>query len=227
MAKSKPVLVIPDLHCPAMLKGFIPFLKKIQKKHNCGRVVGIGDLVDWNAISFHEKDPSMPSASEEYRKARLQVKQVHDAFPKVDFLIGNHDSLPARKALTVGLPKEVIVDFKSLWGLKGWTIHPRYADLTINGVVYRHGDKGKGGAMAAHKNAIGEFRSLVQGHLHAQAGVVYHANQGECIFGMQTGCGVDHDHPAMSYGRVYANKPIVGCGVVYSSRLAVFEPMFL
>jgi len=26
---------------------------------------------------------------------------------------------------------------------------------------------------------------------------------------------------------VYAAKPIVGCGVVYSSKVAFFEPMFL
>ena len=26
---------------------------------------------------------------------------------------------------------------------------------------------------------------------------------------------------------VYAAKPILGCGVVYSSKLAFFEPMFL
>jgi hypothetical protein len=44
---------------------------------------------------------------------------------------------------------------------------------------------------------------------------------------MQVGCGVEHDHPSMNYGRVYAAKPIVGCGVVYSSKVAFFEPMFL
>jgi hypothetical protein len=31
----------------------------------------------------------------------------------------------------------------------------------------------------------------------------------------------------MAYGKVYSNKPIVGCGVVYSSKLAHFEPMYL
>lgn len=227
MAKKNKVLVIGDIHAPAMLDGYIPFLKKIYRKHGCNRVVSIGDLVDWNAISYHEKSASGPSASEEYRKARIQVAKLHRAFPVVDHLLGNHDSLPSRKAQTIGLPEDVLKDFQTLWDLKGWTIHGRYADLEIDGVLYRHGDKGKGGAMAAHKNAMSEFKSLVQGHLHAQAGVVYHANQGKCIFGMQVGCGVDHTNPAMNYGRIYANKPIVGCGVVYSERLAFFEPMFL
>ena len=221
------ILVIGDTHCPALHSGYIRFLKKIEKKHKCNRVVHIGDLVDWNAISYHEKDPSMPSAGEEYRKALKQVRALKRAFPKVDHLIGNHDALPTRKAQTIGIPIEVMKDFKSLWVLDNWTIHPRYHDLVIDDVIYRHGDKGKGGAMAAYKNAQSEFSSLVQGHLHAQAGIVYHANKEQCVFGMQTGCGVDGNHPSMNYGRIYAQKPIVGCGVVYSSKVAFFEPMFL
>ncbi len=224
---SKPVLVIGDTHAPCMLKGYVPFLKKIQKKHDCGRVVHIGDVVDWNSINYHEKDSSMPGAMEEFKAARKQVQILYKAFPKLEYMIGNHDALPARKAKTIGLPEHLLKNFKTLWGVDTWTIHPRFTDLEINGVIYRHGDKGKGGAMAAHKNSVAEFTSLVQGHLHAQFGVVYHANQGDCVFGMQVGCGVDHDHPAMSYGRVYSAKPIVGCGVVYSKKYAVAEPMFL
>ena len=210
-----------------MHKDYIRFLKKIQKKHNCGRVVHIGDLVDWSAISYHEKDVSLPSPVEEYKAAMRQVKQLHKAFPKADILCGNHDALPYRKARTMGIPEEALKNFKDLWSLDGWTVHPRYHDLVIDGVIYRHGDKCKGGQMAAYKNAVAEFCSLVQGHLHAQAGVVYHANQEDCVFGLQVGGGVDHDHPAMAYGRVYAQKPIVGCGVVYGPKLAMFEPMSL
>ena len=224
---KKPILVIGDTHMPCMHKDYISFLKKIQKKHNCKRVIHIGDLVDWNAISYHEKDPSMPSAKEEFDAAWKQVRQLHKAFPVVDHMIGNHDSLPQRKAQTAGLGEEVLKSFGELWELEGWTIHPRFSDLVIDDVIYRHGDKGKGGQMAAHKNSVAEFRSLVQGHLHAQAGVVYHANHEDCVFGLQPGCGVNHNHPAMNYGRVYSAKPIVGCGVVYSSKVAHFEPMFL
>lgn len=227
MKNKKPVLVIGDTHAPCMHRDYIKFLKKIQKKHGCGRVVHIGDLVDWNSISFHDSEAFMPNPVDEFKQAQKQVKALHKAFPKVDLLTGNHDSLPSRKASTLGLPEEILRGFGSLWDLEGWTIHDRYSDLIIDDVIYRHGDKGKGGTMAAYKNAIAEFGSVVQGHLHAQAGVVYHANKEDCVFGMQVGCGVDHNHPAMNYGRVYAAKPILGCGVVYSSKVAHFEPMFL
>ena len=222
---TKPTLVFSCLHAPAMKEGFVQFLTKVQRKHNCERVVCLGDLADWNAISFHEKDPSMPGVEEEFRQAQKQVRQVHRAFPKVDFLIGNHDDLPRRKAVTVGLPDSLMKGFKELWQLDGWTIHPRYTKLWIGGVQYRHGDMGKGGLNAAKANAMAEFCSLAQGHLHAQAGVTYHANDKSCVFGLSVGCGADHDHPAMNYGRVYSAKPIVGCGVVYSPQYAVFEPM--
>jgi len=227
MSKKQPVLVIGDTHAPCMHKDYIKFLKKIQKKHNCGRVVHIGDMVDWNSISFHDSEAFMPNPVDEFKQARKQVKALHKAFPRADYLTGNHSALPSRQAAKLGLPEDILVDFKTLWGLEGWTIHPRYADLVIDDVIYRHGDKGKGGLMAAYKNAIAEFKSVVQGHLHAQAGVVYHANGKDCVFGMQVGCGVDHNHPAMNYGKVYAAKPIVSCGVVYSPKVAFVEPMFM
>jgi len=221
------VLVIADTHCPAMHHGYIDFLISIFHKHKCTRVVHIGDLVDWNAISFHEKDPSMPSAADEFVAASKQVRALHKAFPEVDYLIGNHSALPERKAQSVGLPPEVILNFKTLWGLDGWEIHPRFTDLLIDNVIYRHGDKEKGGQMSALKNAQAQFKSLVMGHLHAQAGINYHANQDGVVFGMNVGCGVDHSHPAMNYGRIYAARPVLGCGVVYSPKLAFFEPMFI
>jgi len=221
------VLVIADTHCPAMHHGYIDFLISIFHKHKCTRVVHIGDLVDWNAISFHEKDPSMPSAADEFVAASKQVRALHKAFPEVDYLIGNHSALPERKAQSVGLPPEVILNFKTLWGLDGWEIHPRFTDLVIDNVIYRHGDKEKGGQMSALKNAQAQFKSLVMGHLHAQAGINYHANQDGVVFGMNVGCGVDHSHPAMNYGRIYAARPVLGCGVVSSPKLAFFEPMFI
>jgi hypothetical protein len=205
-----------------MHAGYIRFLKRIEKKYKCNRVVHIGDLVDWNAISFHEKDPAMPGPAEEYKLALRQVRKLHKAFPKVDYMIGNHSDLPARKAALVGLPTEVMVPFKELWSLNGWTIHSRYSDLRIDDVIYRHGDKGKGGSrIAALGNAQGEHCSLVQGHLHSQFGVEFAANHKRVIWGMQVGCGVTPDHPAMKYSRVYTQRPILGCGVVINGEPAL------
>jgi len=221
------VLVIGDTHAPAMHPKYISFLKKIERKYNCNRVVHIGDLVDWSAISFHEKDPSMPGAVEEYKTARKQVSKIHKAFPKVDYMIGNHSDLPARKAALVGLPTEVMIPFKKLWGLDGWKIHERFSDLRLDNVIYRHGDKGKGGQrLAALSNAKDEHCSLVQGHYHSQFGIEFAANHDRAIWGMQVGCGVAPNHPSMRYSRVYSQRPLLGCGVVINGEPCT-ERMFL
>ncbi len=213
------VLVIGDCHAPAMRRGYVRFLKKIHNKHKCNVVVHIGDLVDWSAISFHEKSPEQPSPAEEFKIAYKQVQEMYRAFPKVHYMTGNHSDLPARKARLVGLPDEVLIPFDKLWGLDGWIIHPRYADLEIDGVIYRHGDKGKGGSRnAALVNAKDEHKSLVQGHLHAQFGIEYAANHERLIWGMQVGSGAEPNHPNMRYSRVYSARPILGCGVVLNGK---------
>ena len=226
------VLVIGDTHCPCMLDGYIPFLKKVQKKYKCNRVVHIGDLVDWAAISYHEKSGALKDAPGEYTKAKKQVAKLYAAFPKATWLIGNHDCLPARQARTAGIPLETLRTYQDLWDVPKWEVVNRYGHVVIDGVMYQHGDRGKGGQHAALKNAKDEFRSVVQGHQHAQAGVWYSANErktseGGRIFGMNVGCGVDHSLEAQAYGKMYNAKPIVGCGVVEAGRMATFVPMEL
>jgi len=119
----------------------------------------------------------------------------------------------------------VFKKYNEMWGVDKWKVVPRFGHVIIDGVMYQHGDRGMGGEMAAAKNARAEYRSVVQGHLHAQAGVVYNANQRACTFGMQVGCGVDHELEAMHYGKKYSKKPIVGCGVVIDGHTAIFVPM--
>ena len=223
------VFVIPDLHCPVMLPKFLTFLQRTRDKHRCTKVVSIGDIVDWSSISYHPKAPSLKNSEAEFEKAYKQVAKVVKAFPRAQHMIGNHDCLTERQAGDAGLPLSVLKSFGDLWGLgKKWTVHPRYADLVIDGVIYRHGDKGKGGQHnPALANAQCEHASVVQGHFHACAGVNYFANLKTRIFGLQVGCGVDHDTAAMSYGAKFSKKPILGCGVVIDGETAIFEPMKL
>jgi predicted phosphodiesterase len=224
---SNNVLVIGDTHCPAMLPEYVDFLQDIQESWGCDRVVHIGDLVDWASISYHPKAPSLKNSEAEFEHAAAQVADLYAAFPEADWLIGNHDSLTERQATDLGLPLNVLKDYDELWGVQGWTVHPRYADLIIDGVCYRHGDKGKGGSMPAFMNAKTEFQSVVQGHFHASAGVLFGANINQRFFGMQVGSGVDYRKAAMAYGVKYSSKPLLGCGVVIQGETPIFEPMLL
>ena len=222
------VLVVGDTHAPCMMDGYVDFLADIRDQWDCDRIVHIGDLVEWASISYHPKAPSIKNSEQEFENAYEQVQELYQALGNdVDWLVGNHDALTERQATDLGLPLQVLKEYDELWGVSGWNVVPRFGSVTMDGVMYQHGDRGKGGRMAALNNAKAEFCSVVQGHLHGQAGVEYHANNNLRVFGMQVGCGVDYRKAAMAYGVKYNQKPILGCGVVIDGMTAVFEPMDL
>lgn len=221
------VLVIGDTHAPVMHKGYVPFLLEIADQWQIDTVIHIGDMVDWSSISYHPKAPSMKNSEAEYKKAYKQVQTIYEAFPEVTWLIGNHDALTERQIFDAGLPMEVLKDYKQLWNVDTWDIKPRFHKHIIDGVIYQHGDAGKGGRFPALANAEAEFQSVVQGHAHSSAGVMYGANTNLRYFGMQVGCGVNYKDAAMAYGIKYNRKPILGCGIVLGGKTAVFEPMNL
>jgi hypothetical protein len=219
------VLVIGDTHCPAMRPDYIPFLKSVKRKYKCNKVVHIGDLVDWAAISYHPKAPSLKNSELEFEMAYQQVQQLRKAFPVATWLLGNHGTLTERHANDLGLPLTVLKDYADLWGLPNWEVVPRYSQCVIDNVIFQHGDRGKGGqGNAAYRNAIDERMPVVQGHHHSQAGVQYSANGRSTIWGLQVGCGVDGESHAMDYGKKYNQKPINGCGIVLN-RVPHFIPM--
>lgn len=220
------VLIVGDTHTPGMRRGYVDFLKRIADRWSINRVVHIGDLVDWSSISYHEKSPGLSHATAEYVKARRQVASLARAFPKADWLIGNHDALTERQAVSAGLPPELLRDYGDMWEVD-WVVHPRFSKLVIDGVIYAHGDSGRGGQNAAIKQAKDNFRSTVIGHWHGQAGSTWWANPEFRVFGMSVGCGIDVDKLQFEYGRKFAAKPILGCGVVIDGKRAVFEPWLL
>jgi len=223
------VLVIGDTHCPAMLDFYPEFLADVYEAWDCDRVVHIGDLVDFHGISFHTKEFGIPDIEKEIEDSREQVQALCKFFPKVDYLTGNHSALPVRQAQEAGLPPSLVLSLSAILDLpEEWTIHPRYTDLIIDNVIYRHGDKGRSNQTnAAFLNAQNEFMSVVQGHQHSQGGVLYGANQSTRYFGMQVGCGVDPRSPYLNYSKTYSKRPMLGCGVVLDGERAIFEPLFL
>lgn len=220
------VLVIPDCHCPGLRSGFVDFLKRVADKWAVNKVIHIGDLVDWASISYHEKNPSLSSAKEEYKRALRQVQTLHKAFPKAEILLGNHDVLTERQCTSAGLPTHLLKSFNEMWEID-WVCHPRYTKLIHNSVIYSHGEAGKGGQDAAIKQAKDNFRSTVIGHFHSQAGVQWWANPEFRVFGLSVGCGIDFSKMQFEYGQKFPAKPILGCGVVTSDKVGHFEPWLL
>jgi hypothetical protein len=109
----------------------------------------------------------------------------------------------------------------------GWRTFPRYHQHEIDGVIYAHGDRGKGGQTPAIKNAKEIFQNYVQGHTHTQMGVNWHVNDSFAVWGMNVGCGVDDDTLAMDYAKSYNNRSALGCGVVLEGKHPYIEALML
>lgn len=220
------VLTVGDCHCPGMKRGYDGFLKRVADEYQPDRIVFIGDVIDWASISYHEKNVSLPAAADEVRKARRQVQTLHRAFPKADWMLGNHDVLPARQVRSAGLPDGLLRNYNDYWEVD-WKVNPRLSHLKIDGVEYSHGENGPQGQRAALKQAKERFRSQVIGHLHSEAGVEWYCNGEFRVFGMSVGWGGDIAKMQFEYGRKFNRKPILGCGVVVDGKRAYFEPWLL
>jgi len=218
------VLVIGDTHEPFCKEGYLEFCQKVQIEYNCGTVVHIGDLVDNHAVSYHESDVDGRSAGDEYKLALEKCELWYKAFPEVLICIGNHDRLPFRKAFTAGLPKNWLKSYQEMFNSpKGWKwdfIHK------VNGVIYQHGT-GMSGEMASINAARENRTSTVLGHMHTVCNTRFLASYKDLIFGMNVGCGIDHNKYAFAYGKENTRKPVLSCGVVLQGKLPINIPMNL
>jgi len=216
--------IIADTHEPFCLPEYLPFCESTFKSHGVTRIIHIGDEVDNYYMSFHAKDPNYLDVVGELENAKTNMKKWYEVFPNTDVMIGNHTALPFRQAANVGIPDWFLKPHSEAWQApKGWKWHD---SLVIDNVKYTHG-VGSSGQNGAMNRALRSRQSTVIGHLHAWAGVHYHASDNDLIFGMNVGWGADHQRYAFAYGKDYVNKPVVGCGVVKSGKEAIFVPMDL
>jgi predicted phosphodiesterase len=218
------VLVIGDIHEPFSNKKYMGFVKEVHDEFGCDTVVFIGDITDNHAMSYHEHNPDGLSAGAEIEKAKRNLKQWSAAFPNAFVCIGNHDELVYRKAVTHGLSKEVLKGFNEIYGTPEtwkWGL-----SWEIDNVIYQHGT-GSSGENAHKTRALKNRQSTVIGHVHSHAGVAYMASNKDLIFGMNVGCGIDIKSYAMMYGKDFASRPTLACGVVLSGKHAFVIPMDL
>jgi predicted phosphodiesterase len=180
-----------------------------------------GDIVDSHAINFHEHDPDGYSPREEADKAEKAIEDWYSTFPKATVSIGNHDELHFRRARADGLPTRYLKNYAEVWKTPKWSWD---FSFIFQKVLYTHGT-GVSGKDAAINLATQKRISTVIGHTHSYAGVKYHANEYDRIFGLNVGCGIDRLAYAFHYGRDFPVKPILGCGIVVNGSRAFFEPM--
>jgi len=216
-----PILVIPDTHIPFEHPNALQFCKDIAEEYEIATVVHLGDEIDHHALSFHTNELDAMTALQEYRSAKDKIQDWFEAFPDVKLCIGNHSKIPVRRAKEMGLPNSYLRSFHELWNAPdGWDVDHSF---TIGGVIFKHA--GKAGFQGSINSAIINRASSVFGHNHSHGGILYQANEDNLIFGMNAGCLIDNDAYAFAYGKDFAHKPTLGCGVVWGPTCAEFIPM--
>jgi len=210
--KERRILVIGDLHAPFVLPGYLEHCQEVYANYNCNQVIYIGDILDNHAFSYHEPDPNGLSAGNELIKAKKFIKHWYKAFPVADVLIGNHDRMAARKAMTGGVPSAWIKSYNDVLGTPKWNW---CETIVYDNVLFEHGEGGQ-----AARKAQNNMMSSVCGHTHTSAYVQWFVGKKFKVFGMQVGCGVDSTTYASAYARNF-KKQAIGCGVVIGGHTAI------
>lgn len=215
--------IVGDLHAPFVHPMYLRFVQDTFRAWRVDRVHFVGDIVDLHALSFWDHDPNGLSAEGEALASVECVNAWYKTFPKATVCIGNHDERHYRTARKAGLPDRYLRSYGDVWRTPKWDWQFEHI---IDGVLYEHGT-GTSGKDAAINLAIQKRRSIGIGHIHSFAGVKWHANQFNVIFGLNAGCGIDCKAYAFAYGKAFAVRPVLGCGIVIDGSEAYFQPMHI
>lgn len=205
------VLVVGDIHAPAVLPGYLDFCRAVSRHYKTDRTVFIGDLIDGHFATRHKKELSAPGTSEEIAETREELRLWHAVFDEAEVVYGNHDRRHQRRVEEAGIPGELLRPMNDVWETPGW----QWRDsLEIDGVLYVHGEECGSGKTPALTLAEKVGRPVVAGHHHSKAGVWWSNNMGRLLFGMNVGCGCNEEHPFFRYASKTPGKGIIGCGIV-------------
>lgn len=210
---------IGDIHEPFCHPMYRRFCYDTFLEHRVDRIHFTGDIVDNHAISFHETDPQGHGAGYEARKARRGVKGWVSDFPKATVTIGNHDELHYRKGRAGGLPDLFLKTYRQIWKTPRWTWD---FEFVIDDILFEHGT-GNSGKNAALNLAIEKRTKICIGHIHSWAGVQWHTNYKDAVFGVNVGCGIDPRAYAFAYGRTFRVRPTLACAVIKDGNPFVFR----
>ncbi len=218
------ILIISDQHAPYHHPDTIAFLTAIKERYAPTRIINIGDEVDFHAMSYHDSNPNLPSAGEELREANKFISKLHKLFPKMDLMESNHGSMKFRKALSHGIPVELLASNHIVLGVgEGWIWHPSLILTLPDGsdCLFRH--QYAANVLNASKDC---GMSFVQGHYHSKFVIDYWGNSQALNFGMTVGCLIDDDSLAFAYNKTTPKRPMIGVGMIIDSQ-PILIPMRL
>lgn len=204
---------MPDWHAPFGHPDALKFLTAVKERYLDKRslIINLGDEVDGNQISFHEKDPDVPfSPCKELEQAIDDIKEMEEIFPRMYLCTSNHGSLVYRRSKHAGLPRHYIKSYNEILGVKRWEWHDEIIiDTHLGPTYFCHGKSGRVGKLAKDLGC-----NAIQGHFHSLFHINWYHTPLKQIFDAHVGCLIDHQSIAFAYGKNHLPKPILGCMVI-------------
>lgn len=209
---TEKILFFSDLHFPYHHPSALKFLQAVKQSYRPTLVICGGDEVDNHAVSYHESDPNLSSASDELALAKKYMKKLYKIFPKCTVLHSNHGSLYSRKAKTAGFPQDLLKPWNELMEApKGWNWVFDYTYKMSNGrKLYCH----HGISTNAFKVCWEKQICYIQGHYHSQLTSHIVARHGLPLWGVTSGCLVDHEKLAFEYQKNNLKRPQLGVTMI-------------
>jgi predicted phosphodiesterase len=210
----KNILILPDMHFPWVNWKALTQAKRWADRHKPELVIQLGDLTDQKIWSNWQSDPDDPCPSEEFDQAQKGLEKLHDWFPEMVILRGNHDERILKRAVEAGIPGKMFKDVDEVFAFDGWEWISRKDKLIVKTergpVLFQHGDE-MGGNVSAKSRMLG--MSIVQGHTH-KTSITYTQTPKGHFFGAELGCLMDVDSKAARYAQANPVGVSVGFGVL-------------
>lgn len=214
------VFVLGDIHAPWVLWKALEDAARARDAYKPDRVIQVGDMIDAKAWSRHPKDPD-DCPSSEWDQTEIAMDKVHKLFPELTILSGNHDRRIMHRASEVSLPSQLVKSLKECFPYKGWEWRVDGSQqLTIDGVLYIHGDETLGNAW---QKAQRMGNSVVQGHDH-MAYLQYINTFNSQIWGMSVGTFLDGASAAARYAARNPFRSWHGWATVTDGVLPMLHP---
>lgn len=205
------ILVIGDTHIPHQHPHYLDFLVGLQRKWNCGKVIHIGDIVDFTSTTFHDVNPELPSPAYEFEYAKAEIAKWKQAFPNLVVTIGNHDRRVTRKMVGNQIQRMWQKSFNDVFETD-WTFVPEYY---YNGIYFCHGE-----GATARLTALQKQASTVQGHRHSETYIDYPAKG---LFAVQCPLGVNRESLAFEYAKVDPKEWTLGATIILNNSTPIIE----
>lgn len=214
--KNDHILIISDTHFPYNHKGVFNFLKNLKDTCQPERVFHLGDLTDQYMFSSYPKIPEADGVSTELRKVRQCVERLGELFPDMIIMSSNHDDRVYKKSRLGGIPKELLLPYKSLIGADkfNWRWVEDYI-IRLPNKQHLYMCHTKAGKAANMSKLLG--MNVAVGHHHSEFGVAYHGTPLGTRWGVDCGCLIGDDHYAFAYNKQSLIRPVLGCVRVYNS----------